>query len=277
MNEILVKIREIFNLFQEKVSQYDKLAKERDEKLSLRAIELETREAEVSEREKKVGAIENVRELKMQNVLERKGIDHYSKTLSSLYLKLKKTNLADNILYTLGKRLSTQEKTGTIHLFDKSLSYLNASWLCFKTLLKAHPNSSLRDDAIYDGSKALHRLGRTKEAITLLSSFFKGKSTSWFFGEYNSHLMDDAWLLSASLYLELGNFTKGFSMLMALAKEFPTSRLRDDAHYLAIISAFRARKTALACKAVASFLKMYKRSRHFGAVSRQRAKCVRTP
>ncbi|MBU1238552.1 tetratricopeptide repeat protein [Myxococcota bacterium] len=210
-------------------------------------------------------------------LLERKGIEQFSHQLSALYMRLKKTNLADNILYRLGKRLSAEEGKGNLVLFGKSVTYAQAAWVSFDLLLKSHPNSSLRDDAIYDGSKVLHRLGRIKEAISLLSTFLKARSSSWFFGEYNSQLMDDAWLLCASLHIENGNFSKGFSMLLGLPKEFPTSRLRDDAHYKAVMAAIHAQKTSLACSAMASFLKKYKRSRHYPTVRRLRTRCERKP
>ncbi len=208
-------------------------------------------------------------------VLRRRGMQHLIDTLAMLGRQLRKTNLSDNIIFLMGSTLATAQ--GTITLGGRSMATAEAAFACFKQLYSGYPNSSLRDDAIYEGAKILHRLHRTREAISLLSGFLGGRKSSWFFGVYNSHLMDDAWLLRATLYIESGNFAKGFKQLLGLAREFPKSRLRDDAHYKAVRAALAGGHGQQACAAARSFVKHYPRSRYHSAVSRIATRCGGRP
>lgn len=126
-----------------------------------------------------------------------------------------------------------------------------------------YPNSTLFDDALYAASLLDEKLGNPKQAIEDLRKMLSYKEKSALLGTYQRRQYDKAQMRIAELYRDvLGDLTQARKEYRRFYKEFPNSRLRDDALWQEALLAKRQRDDEGACEPVKLLVKEFPLSRY---------------
>ncbi len=108
--------------------------------------------------------------------------------------------------------------------------------LTLELLERAHvatEGTHWHDDALILEARTLRQLGRPAEAVPVYEEIKEARRSSWIVGSYDSEYFDDALYELAETLFALGRAAEAEEVIADLEDDAPTSRLRDDAAFLA--------------------------------------------
>jgi tetratricopeptide (TPR) repeat protein len=168
-----------------------------------------------------------------------------SETLLTLlrerYLRLRHQEIADNLMFEAAR------------LLEHDLGRPEPATTFYLELARAHPGSSLRDDALFAAGRLLVRAGRFVDALVTYRQLLATREDSTGAASYHSEFLDDAQLAIGRIYLlHLGKPREAAAAFAALVTDFPTSVLRDDALLWQAVAQVEAGQPDAARRTVAS-------------------------
>jgi TolA-binding protein len=158
--------------------------------------------------------------------------------LATLYPRVVKFDIGDNVLYERGMLLARHDRAAeAIAIFDG--------------LADAYPHSSLRDDGLWRGAELLRKSGDFDGALARLRRILSSRKDALITGSYNYLQLDDAQLLVGRIYLDdLHDPAHAAEAFELLADDYPESTLRDDALYDLARARREQHDQPAACKAL---------------------------
>lgn len=157
--------------------------------------------------------------------------------LKRLYQRRARTELGPLLLERAARILDVD-----LHRPSEALALL-------EQLREHHAGSTLRDDAALAEADLLRRLHRPEDALRPVRRVIASHQESFIVGEYDSSLLDDAYLLHAEiLERDLGRLDAAESQYLQLVRELPESILVDDALARAAAIAIRRGDPAAAAR-----------------------------
>ncbi len=159
--------------------------------------------------------------------------------LKRLYDAVPTSSLGDNLLYERAKLLEAQGDS-------------EAALLHYEALLERFVVSGLRDEARWKVAELSLVEGKLERALLSLRLLAEDRDSSWSVGVYESDLADDArfWmgLLRWKVEKDAEGAEREFSLFL---KDFPDSKLRDDARWnLAVLAQRRQEDPRALCEAL---------------------------
>ncbi|MCC7384416.1 MAG: hypothetical protein IT384_21395 [Deltaproteobacteria bacterium] len=159
------------------------------------------------------------------------------------------------------------------HILDADLSRPSEALALLEQLRDHHAGSTLRDDAALAEADLLRRLHRPEDALRPVRRVIASHQESFIVGEYDSSLLDDAYLLHAEiLERDLGRLEASESQYLQLVRELPESILVDDALARAAATAIRRGDPAAAARHRAELARLRPGSRFLHRPSSSRAR-----
>ncbi len=139
--------------------------------------------------------------------------------LMDLYARLKKTDLADNLLFSAATLYRDNgQRDQALRLYDR--------------LAADYPRSGLQDDALWQAVRLLEQQESWDQALVRYRRLLATRKDAFLVGSYNSTYLDDAQLKMALVYLQRFNKPKrALAELRLLRDDFKDSVLRDDAQW----------------------------------------------
>ncbi|MEC9441138.1 MAG: tetratricopeptide repeat protein [Myxococcota bacterium] len=149
-------------------------------------------------------------------------------------------------------------------VFEEDLSQDEDAIGAYEKVIELAYQGKLADDAIWRIAQIHIRNKRWDKALEYLDRLVaEHHEKSWFIGDYNSEFADEARLESGRIYLEeLEDYDAAIVQFEKFIKEFPNSRLKDDAAW-EVVKAIELKGDASATReAMEDFIKDYPESRY---------------
>jgi tetratricopeptide (TPR) repeat protein len=139
--------------------------------------------------------------------------------LTSRYVPLQRTEIADNLAYWTGRVLQDDlsDPESAIRVYEI-------------LILNFHP-SSLVDDSVWRTALAYRTLGRVDEEVRLLRAFLDAREVSWIMADYESEYYKPSLERLAEVHEERGELSQAIGVWERFQKMYPLSLRRDDVQY----------------------------------------------
>ena len=138
-----------------------------------------------------------------------------------------------------------------------------------------YPGGALWDDALFRAAELEVALGHPREAIAICKEMLSYREPQLTYGSLERPRFGDARYLMGRIYAdELGDLQAARETFLTLAREHPTSRLRDDALWAAALADRRAGDMDAVCQDVAELAREIPDSRYVDCASQL---CPRRP
>ena len=136
--------------------------------------------------------------------------------LIGLYPVVKATDIGDNILYEVSR------------FYKDHLNKPDKAIHIYKTLLQEFPMSGFGDDAMWYIAVLSDQKGDFQTALTYYGQVTLLRGKGWWFGNYNSTYVDEAFIRKGEIYVAIGEKHKAIREYELFLEVFPDYLKADD-------------------------------------------------